>query len=86
MVRDSSCRISSRLEGCDVAHIIPRNELPWFETNGMGNYAIQRRGSKIHDVQNVLMVRRDLRFAFDKHKQNFTIVSKKTENGQDSPK
>lgn len=84
MVRDRSCRISSRLEGCDVAHIIPRNELPWFEINGIGNCAIQRRGSKIHDAQNLLIIRQDLRFTFDQ--QNFTIVPKTTETGQDSPK
>lgn len=84
MLRDRSCRISSRLESCNVAHIVPRNELPWFEMNGMMKYAVKKRGNHIHDVSNVLILRQDLHFAFNQ--QKFAIVPKSTGHGQDSPK
>lgn len=82
--RDGSCRISSRFEGCNVAHIIPRNELQWFDMNSMYKYAAKESGNYINDVNNVLLLRQDLLFAFDQRK--FVIVPKTTDIGQDSPK
>ena len=83
--RDGSCRISSRFEGCNVAHIIPKSELQWFDMNWMYKYAAKESGNYTNDVNNVFPLRQDLNFAFDQRK--FAIVPKNTDIiGQDLPK
>lgn len=52
--------------------------------NSMWKYAIKDSGNLINDVNNVLLLRQDLHFAFDQRK--FAIVPNTTDHGQDSPK
>ncbi|KAL9003999.1 MAG: hypothetical protein Q9188_003161 [Gyalolechia gomerana] len=79
-IRDNDeCRVSGRNEQHEVAHIIPVEEDQWFHTNRMTNYVLDplRRGqSGISDVNNQLLIRRDIHQSFDKEKK-FVFVPKK---------
>lgn len=75
--RDVSCCITGSPDANDNTHIIPRAELVWFLNNGLHIYTHPRRSpspSAIDDVQNGLLLRKDLRFLFDQ--RLFTTVVK----------
>lgn len=75
--RDRSCRVSER-RGADYfesAHLVPRSEADWFETNGMGEYNLSQTPLgdwMLDDVRNAIALRKDIHNAFDDRK--FIIV------------
>lgn len=79
--RDKSCRVSGR-RGADYyesAHLVPRAEADWFQTNGMGEYNLSQTllGEwMVDDVRNAIALRRDIHSAFDDRK--FVIVPKQS--------
>jgi hypothetical protein len=78
---DKSCRVSRR-RGADYyesAHLVPRSEADWFQTNGIREYNLSQTlvGEwMVDDVRNVITLRRDIHSAFDDHK--FIIVPKQS--------
>lgn len=71
--RDVSCRITGYDEGTQVAHICPKKEDHWWGCNGMSRYNTGVSDT-LHDLSNTLLLRSDLRSAFDRPK--FTFVPK----------
>lgn len=72
-VRDGCCRITGHKEELQVAHIVPRVELDWWQANDMARYN-NGQGSSLDDTANVMLLRADLHIAFDKPR--FVFVPK----------
>ncbi|MCJ1396625.1 hypothetical protein MMC18_009516 [Xylographa bjoerkii] len=78
IARDKGCTISKHRDYIERAHLCPRNELDWFQKNGMGQYnrRINTSGPVItDDTANAMAMRADIHRAFDDCK--FAIVRKK---------
>ncbi|KAI9861275.1 MAG: hypothetical protein M1813_005448 [Trichoglossum hirsutum] len=71
--RDVSCRITGCVEGTQVAHICPQQEIDWWYENGMSLYNTGLTNTLDH-LSNTLLLRADLHIAFDKPK--FAFVPK----------
>lgn len=66
--RDVSCRITDSPDATDNAHLIPHAEHVWFLNNGLHIYNLSLRSptlSAIDDVQNGILLRKDLHHLFD---------------------
>lgn len=71
--------MTGREEQHDSAHIVPVEEDQWFHANRMTDYVLdpgRQSQSAISDVNNQLLLRRDLHQSFDKAKK-FAFVPKK---------
>jgi len=68
LARDVSCRISQNIFGTESAHLIPRTEDHWFNTNQMLRYSSRPEApgtNSADDARNVLLLRSDLHHLFD---------------------
>ena len=77
LARDASCRMSAHEEGTQAAHICPRSEEDWFDSNEMSIYNLnpQMTGAQsMDDVSNAMLLRADLHKSFDA--QKFVFVPK----------
>ncbi|KAL5875371.1 hypothetical protein ACKVWM_009262 [Pyricularia oryzae] len=70
--RDGSCRISGATDACKTAHLVPYSEKYWFVSNQMRQY-VQNPMSRlpIDDESNLILLRRDLHFLFDRNRYVF---------------
>jgi hypothetical protein len=79
LARDASCRISAHEEGTQAAHICPRSEEDWFDSNEMSIYNLNPQMTGVQsmdDVSNAMLLRADLHKSFDA--QKFVFVPKPT--------
>ena len=76
MTRDRSCRVTGYQEGCEVAHLVPREKGTWFVNNNMTLYssAVTSPVGAVDDALNALLLRSDLHRFFDRRR--FTFVPK----------
>ncbi|KAJ9652510.1 hypothetical protein H2201_009217, partial [Coniosporium apollinis] len=68
IARDRACAISKHRDYIERAHLCPRNELDWFQKNGMRRYnaRLDISGDVItDDMANALAMRADIHRAFD---------------------
>ena len=68
-------------EDCEVAHLCPKRETVWFQSNAMGQYSMERKtGNNVtNDKANCLLLREDLHTSFDK--MRFAFVPKESPTG-----
>ena len=80
-VRDQNCRMTEYAEDCEVAHLCPKRETVWFQSNAMGRYCVERKtgNNVINDKSNCLLSREDLHTSFDKLR--FAFVPKESPTG-----
>ncbi|ATY64986.1 hypothetical protein A9K55_005360 [Cordyceps militaris] len=62
--RDGTCRITGFHKGVQTAHVCPRSEEDWYLRNGMSRYNY-RNSDSVDNIANALLLRADLRIAFD---------------------
>lgn len=77
-VRDRSCRMTECLEEAQVAHILPRAEIDWWNGNGMSRYNYGP-AQTLNEPTNAILLRPDLHIAFDKCR--FVFVPKPSNDG-----
>ncbi|KAI1406798.1 hypothetical protein F5Y13DRAFT_176309 [Hypoxylon sp. FL1857] len=66
LARDECCRVTQAVTGVDKAHVIPKAEAVWFTDNNMDRYVWATNASKkIHDVNNLFLLRCDVHRTFD---------------------
>ena len=68
LARDISCRISQNIFGTESAHLIPRTEEHWLNTNEMLLYSSRPdapASNSADNTRNVLLLRSDLHHLFD---------------------
>ncbi|KLU91970.1 hypothetical protein MAPG_10918 [Magnaporthiopsis poae ATCC 64411] len=83
--RDGSCRVSASVDACELAHLIPYNEKYWFTSNRMQQYVQNPRAHiPIDDEKNLILLRRDLHFLFDRNR--FVFVPKSPPSQDSSPR
>lgn len=75
-VRDFNCRVTGYIEGTQYAHLVPKDEEAWWNSNGMGNYtdAIRGNAKEINSPQNGMLLRADIHKRFDDRR--FVIAPK----------
>ncbi|KXT00641.1 hypothetical protein AC578_4023 [Pseudocercospora eumusae] len=81
--RDASCRLTNHRETREMAHIIPRSEQAWLESNNMDRYGRGKTlsGGHIADApENIVMLRHDVHYLWDK--MDFSIVPKVHKSSQ----
>ena len=68
-------------EDCEIAHLCPKRETVWFQSNAMGRYSMERKTGKnvTDDKSNCLLLREDLHTSFDK--MRFAFVPKESPTG-----
>ncbi|KAL8282767.1 hypothetical protein RB597_010149 [Gaeumannomyces tritici] len=72
VARDGSCRITGFIDACEAAHVIPYSERDWFASNQMVQYVWQTMAHlPIDDERNLILLRRDLHFLFDRNRYVF---------------
>ncbi|KAI0418970.1 hypothetical protein F5X98DRAFT_97112 [Xylaria grammica] len=73
--RDRACRVTGFLEATEAAHLVPSEASGWFEANRMERYCrVLNRTNPIDDDANMMLLRRDLHFMFDRRR--FVLVPK----------
>lgn len=66
IARDECCRMTLALSSVEKAHIVPKAEELWFTENNMDPYlALLDESKKIHDVNNLILLRADVHLAWD---------------------
>lgn len=78
ITRDKGCTISKHRDYIERAHLCPRDEIDWFQKNGMRQYNSRFNTSGLlitDDTANAMAMRADIHRAFDDCK--FAIVRKK---------
>lgn len=74
--RDGSCRVSASTDACETAHLIPYSEKNWFVSNQMAQYVRNPMAHlPIDDERNLILLRRDLHFLFDRNRYVFVPMS-----------
>ena len=79
-IATESCRITERRLATLDAHVIPKEEKPWFATNEMEQYGMlsTRSGDTVADtLSNILRLRSDAHFIWDK--SEFSIVPRRND-------
>ncbi|KAL8383535.1 hypothetical protein RB595_010643, partial [Gaeumannomyces hyphopodioides] len=71
VARDVSCRITAFIDSCETAHLIPYSERGWFVSNEMRQYVQSAATLPIDDESNLILLRRDLHFLFDRYRYTF---------------
>ncbi|KAL8364907.1 hypothetical protein RB595_003947 [Gaeumannomyces hyphopodioides] len=72
VARDGSCRITAVIDACETAHVIPYSERNWFASNQMIQYVREPMAHlPIDDERNLILLRRDLHFLFDRNRYVF---------------
>jgi HNH endonuclease len=77
--RDERCRITSQRDYIETAHLCPRSEIIWFESNYMARYCLNGVLSNDYitdDICNAIALRSDIHTAFDD--KTFVIVPKES--------
>jgi len=64
-LRDTKCRVSGYAEIAQVAHLCPQTEEPWMHRNAMERFAANPSARPTYWTNNALLLRADLRLAFD---------------------
>ncbi len=75
--RDLTCLLSGLGDILERANICPKEESPWFQSNAMGRYNLNRLltvDARIHDMSNATAMRSDIHKAYDK--RLFVLVPK----------
>lgn len=75
-----SCRITERILATQDAHVIPKEEKPWFASNEMEQYGMlsTRSGDTVADtLPNILRLRSDAHYLWDK--SEFSIVPRRND-------
>jgi hypothetical protein len=76
-IRDACCQISGCIEGTQVAHICPQQEIDWYQRNQMSRYHNNHLTNRLgDDTANAMLLRADLHIEFDKPKFVFVPKSK----------
>ena len=78
IARDRYCSLSGYRDLLKRAHLCPRSEIEWFQTNGMDQYnnQLELSGDVItDDMANTIALKVDLHRAFDQN--HFVIVKKR---------
>ena len=73
--RDNCCIVTGYEDYVEKAHLCPKQEFPWFISNGMGKYNDNRDlsgGWLMDDRTNAVLLRQDLHSSFDDRK--FVVV------------
>jgi hypothetical protein len=71
IARDKACLVSKHRDYIERAHLCPRNELDWFQKNGMRRYNARRELSGDYitdDTANAIAMRADIHRGFDECK------------------
>ena len=72
--RDPTCIISDYGDGLTNAHLCPKTQQTWFDTNGMSNYCLDQFLAgpyRLDDVSNAFSLRHDIHDVFDDQKFAF---------------
>merc|ERR1711881_641030 len=80
IARDKSCIVSGSRDFLHRAHLCPRAETEWFQTNGMSRYNNQLELSgdvATDDMANAIALRPDIHTAFD---QGYFMIARKKEH------
>ncbi|KAF8600352.1 hypothetical protein BDV93DRAFT_608748 [Ceratobasidium sp. AG-I] len=76
--RDDACQLTGAMSylGCRAAHVVPANQVKWFDDNAMYAYdrSVARNANGPTRSSNMFVLRNDLHFIFDA--QYFTFVPK----------
>lgn len=76
-----NCRITERALAAQDAHIIPKEEKPWFASNEMEQYGTlsTRSGDSVADtLSNIIRLRSDAHYLWDK--SDFSIVPRRNDH------